>query len=140
MNRRSLLKFLPGAAASVPVAIKAAAERMGMAAQWSPSAGGILGPNALDTGMASAGSTDHRSYLRSELSKLVSGNLDPYEKTSLTQSARCLDADLASLVSVSPSAAFVMQLERTKQRYTAGRIKAIKRELFAIARRSPRGE
>ena len=117
-SRRGFLKLIGAAPIALPVAAKEAAVSMGLSGPLGAGAGmantigyatSIGGPMPCDP--ASEG-----DYLRSRLAEIMSPqNLSRFRQEAKHE-ARMLDADIAAMRSISPSAAFSMQIERAVQK------------------------
>lgn len=110
-SRRHFLSFLVAAPAAIPVIAKEAARKLGLEGAL----GGTLGPHTLPgygvPGVAAGGHWAHDAIKR-----FWSPRRQRERRETIEGAARRLDADLASMRSLSPSAAYRIQYDRTKTR------------------------
>ncbi len=113
MKRRSFLQALLVAPAAVPVAAKQAAAKMGLVAVTDVAASQFIGGDSVcgpDRG--------NDDWAKRALKELMSKDKTQERWDQTIHQARVLDADLASLKSMSPSVAYGIQRERTYHRLT----------------------
>ena len=123
LTRRLFMKCIPAA----PVAAKEAAKKMGMEiGTRSVNGVGIPLGNCFTSSEVSTSRTD---YIRKRLRDLV-GDRDQARITDHAKlSARQIDPDIAAMRSISPSFAFVVQLERCQKRIEASERQSLLWEL-----------
>lgn len=113
-NRRSFLALLGGVAASPTASAKAAAQAMGLSGALGGAAAAINEPRVIGHagGPYSSQSTlDHISQLMNEMMS-ERGKME--RRLNAAEVARRLDPDLASMRSMSPSAAYAIQRKRSE--------------------------
>lgn len=122
--RRGFLKLLPASVMAAPVAAKEAAAKMGLKGITGWGAGFVGG-----SGSAAPPGID-KDWIKNALKELV----DKDYRQQLTNDirrydARHLDADLASMRSISPAAAYHLQIDRSVERALAERRFNLMRDL-----------
>lgn len=110
-NRRSFLRLMGAAPVGVPVAMKEAATKMGMGGltQFAPTAPSLYGGECTIPGPPPQ---DHGQRLKDALAFIGSDDWLDRERRQARFTARALDPDLAAMRSLSPSAAYQLQIER----------------------------
>lgn len=78
---------------------------------------------------------DHGGYLARMLKRLDSGEEDERIADEVRYSARVLDADIASMRSISPSVAYAVQRQRTFNEYKRRRRASLLQELDEYGKR-----
>lgn len=121
MDRRKLLKFLGAAPIAGPAAAKEAASKMGLASVLdAPSAAHLRGGLGVSTdGLLGAKvGNEERAILRIKRQLLKASKKEAADghRKNWKRSPMILDADLAVLKSMSPSAARAIQVERYVER------------------------
>lgn len=109
--RRKFLSLLAIAPAAVPVAAKEAASRMGLSAVTTMTA---TAANVGSSGYPSP--IGEKEYLSDRISQFWTDEMREQRIENARHQARLLDADLASMRSMSPSAAYAIQRGRSVAR------------------------
>ena len=134
-TRRKFLALVGMAPVAVPVAAKEAAAAMGVSG---PLGAGSAGMNIVAGGypMANSVEEDHDGFLKRKLKRLDGGEEGEHSANDARYSARVLDADIASLRSISPSAAYAIQRQRTFDEFKRRRRASLLQDLAAYGKRS----
>lgn len=117
MARRNFLKFLGAAPIAAPVVAQEAAAKMGLRSALG-AAGGLGGSRPVgyagECPVPDGGS--HLDYLKTRLTRLLDPSYAEDMRRDIRGSVTTLDADLASMRGISPSAALSIQIDRIVKR------------------------
>jgi len=119
VNRRGMLRLIGMAPVAAPVAAKQAAVSMGLRGLGSAAAAGAVeyaGTGRYDSPVPCPPTPmEHAQFLKERLAEMLSPESIARYRQEAKGQARMLDTDIAAMRSISPSAAYEMQLERLVQ-------------------------
>lgn len=115
-TRRGFLRLIGAAPVALPVAAKEAAVSMGLSGPLGAAAASQYIGNSCGAVPMPCDPSQEIMYYKDRLASIVSSeNMLRYRQEARNE-ARILDADIAAMRAISPSAAYAMQVERVVQR------------------------
>ena len=116
-SRRGFLKLIGAAPVALPVAAKEAAVSMGLSGPIGVGAAGQMAGYANSVGFPTPNDPNgEATYLKERLAEIMNPDNLRRLRSEARHEARQLDADIAAMRSISPSAAYAMQIERVVER------------------------